>query len=580
LRYSVLCIFLFCAYTLQSQNAAFDLELSVLDADTEETLAYATVYNTTQGIGTATNLDGAFSLPACESQDTIIVSYIGYTTDTLYLNEILPLKIRLKTNTQSFAEVVVTASDDLKFLYDLVSGLETYHDAPARTAKTYYFLETFLNDQRVETLESYYNGTYTGYDVQQLLLKKGRIGLGDNNGRYYLSTETSKTFRYHSLFKGNYLFPDNPLSVSKGKLRRLYKLNLRYRTIEQGREVYVIDFIPKKKKRKYYGGSLWIDVERNCILKTTLNIENAEIFPFRGIALNRILSMDMEITKNYIYDDHAPQLSTMDFNYTVYYEDALGHKQMAHTQAYIAAFNYNELFKLPRFNFSETIHEDYRNITLAPYDAMFWKQNLEFRLYEERAEVDQFIEKNVLSGTFVWPASSADQQLQYPYIHWDHKRLMMREASAKKIHHEIETGKHRSERYQLGIKLYMDINESGESLSYRLISILDPVETYYHIFITPADRIYMNLQFDLMEIERRELDSRLKMIPELTRDTINELYDQAMEHYRETIASMVIETKHGKNSNAMITWNEQVNRKLGINNRKLFQSDEKESIRN
>ena len=569
MKKTVLILFLYFSITVvYSQSGTQTLKSQVFDAETEEPLAYATVYNTTEQIGTATGLEGRFNLPKVNSLDTIIISYIGYTSDTLLVRDV-PERIELQTSIQVMAELVVTPDDEKLNLFKLINDLNSYEKAPVQQSKSYYFLETFLNGTRVETLESYYNGDFKGYDIINLALKKGRIGLTDLDGRYYLSTETSKTFRYHSLFKGNYLFPDNPLSISRKKLKKIYALNLQYKTRQDGDEVFVIDFSPKKDIGDYYSGTIWLIPQKNQILKIALHIDNAQVIPFKAFGSNKIRRMDMEITKNYEYNDEYPRLTSMDFNYSVTYSDLKGKTQVANSQAFIAAYNYKELWNLPAFTFSQTIHEDYRNITLSDYNTDFWNNEKEFRLFEKKEIVDKFISENYLNQGFKLPRSK-NSQLQYPYVHWDKKRLRLGQADENKIREQIHAGIHKSKRYALGVELYLDINRIDTSTVFELYTIIDPVKTYYYYFMEPEDHVFVNLYFDLMEIERRKLVQELETYAHLTREIIEQHYQEHMESYNKRIVQLVDETNHGKDRTQLEKWNLIVEREIGINNIKQF----------
>jgi hypothetical protein len=79
----------------QAQSQSLTLKASVLDANSNETLPYATVFNRQQSTGTATNLDGYFELPHNRVGDTIFVSYLGYRNQIFTVSHNLPTTIYL-----------------------------------------------------------------------------------------------------------------------------------------------------------------------------------------------------------------------------------------------------------------------------------------------------------------------------------------------------------------------------------------------------------------------------------------------------------------------------------------------------
>ena len=129
----------------------------------------------------------------------------------------MPKRISLSPLSTLLDEVVVIADSD--YLYDIVTKLRKNKRTKRKTSKTYFFLETLLYDERIEIIESYYNGEYSNLGIDELNIKKGRIGLKPVKDRYFRSTESSKLFSMHDLFTKSKLFPDNPLSIKKKDLK-------------------------------------------------------------------------------------------------------------------------------------------------------------------------------------------------------------------------------------------------------------------------------------------------------------------------------------------------------------------------
>ena len=96
----------------------------VRDADTGETLPYASVRIVDLGIGAATNLEGRFTLFGVPSGRQILrVSYIGFQTldlDIDVMADMDPLQVSLQLATGALGEVVVTADQ-----YEMMRTSET-----------------------------------------------------------------------------------------------------------------------------------------------------------------------------------------------------------------------------------------------------------------------------------------------------------------------------------------------------------------------------------------------------------------------------------------------------------------------
>ena len=209
------------------------------------------------------------------------------------------------------------------------------------------------------------------------------------------------------------------------------------------------------------------------------------------------------ITKSFDTIEGEQFVNTIDFNYNIFYVDKRGNELKATTKAFTKAYNYDQQFILPYFNFTKHYHEDYRNMTLAPYDSVFWNGTTEFRFYDRLQEIENFIQANKIQTSIMNPKSKKDSmyaQLQFPYISWNENRFKMGQSPPDVIVKSINTNRFEIDRYRLNVKLYLDINHVRDSLTYQLRTILDPVGSYYHFPISDFDLAFMNIYFDLMEI--------------------------------------------------------------------------------
>ena len=413
----------------QVNSQKISLKAKVVDKNSKEILSFATVYNQRLSIGTATNLDGYFELPDNRVGDTIIISYIGYENKVIILSNKSPNVISLTPRSANLNEVTVVAKSD--YLYNIMSNVRKKRRTKSKTSRTYFFLESLVDNQTIEIIENYYNGEYSNFGTNELFFKKGRIGLKEFKNRSFRSTESSRLFSMHNIFNKSDLFPGSPLAIKKKKLKRDFNLKLNRSYVENGSKIFVIDFTPKNGRTDLFGGTVWIDKDKNKLIKLKLKVENASVHPFVPIGYNTLERLDMEITKTYKTINGEQFINTMDFNYDVHYVDTLGSRMNVTTKAFTKAYNYEKEFELPYFEFSELNHQDYRNLTVAPYDTTFWKRTSEFRFYDRLQEVENFILENKIENYVIHARTrkdSARYQLQFPYISWHPARFEMRQA--------------------------------------------------------------------------------------------------------------------------------------------------------
>ncbi|MFT6849358.1 MAG: hypothetical protein ACJATA_000153 [Sphingobacteriales bacterium] len=547
------------------------IKASVLAEDTKNILPFANIFNKNISIGTASNLEGYFELPNNRIGDTILITYLGYEDKLLVVSPNMPKKIGLSSLPSLLGEVVVIADSD--YLYDIILKIRKNKGSKTKTSKTYFFLETLLYDEPIEVIESYYNGEYSNLGIDHLSIKKGRIGLKPINNRYFRSTESSRLFSLHNLFAKSKLFPDNPLSLKKKDLKRDYSLKISNSFTENLSKIMVIDFIPKNNKNELFNGSIWIDQKANRLIKIILNIQNSSIHPFVPIGFNTIHVVDMEITKSYETIDDQQYINSIDFNYNVFYSDNWGNEVKAVTRAFTKAYNYENKFNLPNFEFTRHLHGDYRNITVVPYDSVFWNLTSEFRFYDRVQEIERFIMKYKIDNRFIHPENKSDSnlsQLQFPYFLWSKNRFYMRQAPASVIEKSKNTKAFEIDRFHLSVKLYLDVNIVQDSIIYQVYSILDPVSSYFHFYINDSDRAFMNMYFDLVEIQKDKLVLELDMTQNLSVELIEEIYQKHLKNFDEASKLFVNETGRGRNLKGMEKWNNYIFDSLEINSLRQF----------
>lgn len=189
----------------QTDTKEFIIGSKILDAETKKPLIYAAVYNLQSRFGTATDLKGYFKLQKNRIGDSIRISHLGYNDTVIVCEAQFTRAILLRQNSIKIDEVTVLADDD--YLYDLLHGIRKKYlrrnaitsDGMAKSAKTYYLLESFHKNHRVELTEAFFNGYYGDYDLKNLKIKKGRTGAKPVRSIFYISSETSKAFYKHEL---------------------------------------------------------------------------------------------------------------------------------------------------------------------------------------------------------------------------------------------------------------------------------------------------------------------------------------------------------------------------------------------
>ena len=540
---------------------------SVVDKGNQQYLPYATIYNINKKQGTAADLNGIFKLPANAIGDSIVISFIGYDDYVFIAEKEVKLRIELVKASNLIGEITIRAEDE--YLYKIVRNIKKNKSTDPLKAKTYFYLETTHLGKTNEIIETYYNGQYQDGKCQELELKKGRIGVKPIENRYFVSTETSKVFVLHDNFKSNKLFPLNPLYLKKRKLRKKYILELIEIFKNDGQEYYNIGFKPRKKGHDAFHGNIIVNVNNNTLKKVVFNINSTKVHPFVPIGGIKLKNIDISVTKNYDVINDKSFMNEMYFNYNLTYFDRDSNIVDTKTNAFIKPFDYENEYYSTLFNYSDGLHKDYRDITLAPYDSIYWNNHNQFCFFDKKDEINAFVKNNFIDNKFIFDTKDKPQ-LEFSYNIWDPERIRIREADAKTIEIQSTRTFLEEDRYNLNVKLYLDYSIVNGELHYQLYSLIDPMNTYYYFYIDRTDHAFINMYFDLMEVEKRNLAQELSQLKTSEIDQIESLYNNAVKRYKQNVKSFTNDVSRGSNFVKMKEWNTIIDRAIHINNLELF----------
>ena len=126
------------------------------------------------------------------------------------------------------------------------------------------------------------------------------------------------------------------------------------------------------------------------------------------------------------------------------------------------------------------------------------------------------------------------------------------------------------DQYDLVVKIYVDINSYKDSTNILTSTIFDPYESYYYLPMDSKTHCFVNLYFDLCEIERRKLEESLRA-EKNNIHRINEVYNNFLKEFEDKKYSYFKATQRGTNESEMQKYNTIVNEQLGIDNIKLFE---------
>ena len=590
----------------------------VKDSKTKEPLGFCNVAIKGTKKGTITNSDGVFSISVDILKDIIIISYLGYENKTIKAKELVqkPEILLLK---KAFALQEISVHADNEYLYDIMIKCrkKLMENKTKKVSKVYYGLETdsktisvwypgikgdTLNyfkmdsvnntEKPVELLECFYNATVNGTTINKLEFKNGRTALAVIEN-YFMTYGSSKAFSKIVLTDKNDGFPALPFQFGKNTMEKHFNLELSY----YDGSSYNIKFSPRKEFSKYFSGEVWIEKETFNLLKIHFKTKNSTIHPFLpNFPNDSIKNVSMDVTNTYKTEDNMVLPDHIFFNYSFTYfsrKDSafLFYKNMnrvIQSKGILFFYDYNHPFILPYFDYiNDTQYDDYHIMSFIPYNEDFWNNNSTLILTKkQREEFDLLVNDGQLinyrmnnyGDDFLRRTSMCNVgHFEFFYAFWSScKRIVPNTSSPQfetysmdKINQNIRT-----DLYKLKVQILLDIVESNDSLLCKSYTVFDNYQSFYHLPLNQYSNAFLNIYFDICEIERRKMQNKLNS-KNYTASQIDTIYNETMTNMDIITNRYLKEVNVGDNDKLFRQWNKYVFDNLSIDNIKMVEESKK-----
>lgn len=578
LRKAVFLLAIALCYSNSVKAQYHEIEGRIVEATSEEPISYANIYNKQLGRGTIGNADGFFRIPIGDVTDSVQISFVGFNHQMIKLEEGTSFYlIYLEESNILLGQVTVTPKDE-SYLFALIQKCKQSASSVALGAKAYFDVKSFIDDSQIELVEGYYNVVLQGYQLADLHLKVGKIGLQPYENHFFASLESSRAILMQDLMNGNAYFPKNPFELSKSEMRKNYYMTLDYKYLDENADsILVIDYIPRDTTGLFFEGKIWINKSTHQLVKVTLNCPNARTHPFIPLfSTDSIANVSFAITQSFhalsryqTVFKHTDFIYTMDYWSRVHSPDEQIYA--VRTNVVLYAYDIASSFFQPVFNFSHKAINDYQKINALPYNTFFWANIDEYRLNDSLNTNEVFFrDTNTYTNITLFKPNEIHKKgiFQHPYVEWSEARVKFGEASADTSVNS-HSGDLSMEDYNLAVKLYLDVNSYNDSTDIFTAAIFDPFVSYYKLPMDNQTHCFINIYFDLCEIERRALHQKLQG----ARDNM----DQLMGIYRSFMKAFDIrkgryfkEVRRGTNEIDMRKYNNFVVEHLGIDNIEIF----------
>lgn len=584
--------FLFSCLLFLSLGAAYPQNTitgRIMDSQTGKALPYGSIAIKSTTRGALSNTEGVFTLTVDLSRDTLVISYLGYEMIAIAARELPKTKdIMLKRKEFQLQEVVVHSSDE--YLYEIVNQCrkKLLKNRNENVSKVYYGIGTQSGDLPVELLECYYNGNLNGISVNGLSLKNGRIGLAEMDNRYFLTLNSSKGISQMSLLHQNNDYPSLPLQMNKREARKFFKLSLG----SVDNEIIHIIFSPKREMRSRFSGDLWIDKNTNTLLKADLRVINAVKHPFLPMfPADSICSLDLNISHTFKKEGLSNKPDHINFDYRITYKSVRDTPTVAIpsvvkrdllSSGIIYFYDYWDPFILPYFEYNKDF-DDYRKISIIPYNPFFWDNNNTLVLTQSQKEDLGFLANEGCLVNYrednhgndflrIRHSDSTIKSLyESNYYFWSsEKRIQLnRSLNQNRIYPQEKINNSiLSNLYNLSVQIFLDVTKKEDKYNFISYTVFDAEKTFFHLEEEAETKAFLNIYFDICEIERRNMERQLNSSAG-TIQIIDSIYHEAVSRKDEITKQYLKEVQLGREGVSLSKWNDYVREHLGIDNMKL-----------
>lgn len=555
--------------------AQLEVKGKVMRADQNEVVPFCAIGIKSSNKGCLSNEDGDFFLKA-NMGDTLVFSAIGYKKTMVPVSQVLKqAQVFLQVSELLLQEVNVYS--DNNFVYELMGkSRKALMNSISRSAKAYYFLETEISGQAVELLECYYSAMLNNNRIQELGFKNGRIGVAPFIDRYFVSLDISKAFTMLNLLYPDNRMPSNPYQFNTKQVKKNYLLHLES-SYDSLQPVYIIEFIAKNTEGHFFNGKVHVLKSNFLPLKLELRIQNTTHHPFRPLFPNsKIRSASMQINKIFEFKNDSCYVHHVDFNYKLNY-DVQNQTRIVNSKGLMYFYDYHAPFYPPLFNYNRDA-DDYRKITGLSYNESFWDLNTVLENSKSMKQKRAYFEQEGLLINYKNDGNRKQGLQKGSFfensdLKWsDSLRLSIKgngiaNDTSEKAPVAGET--FRADRYALKAGIFVDVNPVEEGLQHYSTAVFKVNDSYYHLKEEAVTNCFINIYFDLVEMERRKMEKEMEKNPNSWAH-IKSCYAAALLEIENTGLKYFKEVERGHNKKKLEEWNQRIVNELGINNIEIY----------
>lgn len=577
----------FICFGLAAQETRLHIAGQLKTSDSLHGIPYISIKNTTLKQGTVSNDDGYFQLPVFNENDSIVIASFEYETVRFKVENLNTFfLIYLEPKTKKLDAVTVRPQNQDPLIKLLLSVKNT-PQTTTQTAKSYFYLRTYQDTNQIELIEGYYNLTYKGYDITDINLKAGRLGLTAVNDRYFSSHNSVKAIVEMKLLQESDLFMFTPLTINRKKIGEQFHLQLQDRFAdENGDSIAVIRYTPKFEDSENFSGTIWLNESQRTAMKIVMECENCKKHPFKPIfpLTDSIANINLRITKTFQDQRGRSTFEHVDLDYSL---DYFSRKNTDHARNYsissnavLFVYDAKHPFVLPYFDIDADL-SDYLKINAYTYNPFFWNTKNEFSMNQQEIENQRYFSSpTTLTNSDFFKTFNNDTLRnsnlirkkgisESQFVHWSPDRIVWRDLRKDSLSLNA-TSAIIANRYNLEVQFYFDWNNYQDSVNVLTDVIFDPYKSYYHLPIDAYTTCFINMYFDLCEIQRRALQKKFNHLNNKNVSAYFECFYAFQTIAEKERQRFLLEIDRGTNERNLLKWNRYIYEQLNINNVQIF----------
>lgn len=263
----------------QPSYSQIEIEGTVFDAETGETLPSATVVLEGTYRGTITNEEGQFSITVEDPPATLVIRYIGYESGRIEVTQQTqsPLDVQLNTSVTELGEIVVTEKDPgLSIMERVIARKQIWRENLETYQAEAYTRQILSNDTSIVSISESSSLVFwdddEGHREIQLLRRQTSNISEDQN---FAGVNYQPNFYDDNVEIAGY----NVVGITHPDAPKFYHFELQDIQQMDGKPVYQIAVSPRRERQPTFMGTAWVLGRDYALLEVDLKPNDVVDFP-------------------------------------------------------------------------------------------------------------------------------------------------------------------------------------------------------------------------------------------------------------------------------------------------------------